>query len=86
MTVPNILLDDGYLKTFSYDEKLSWKTTAIQEGGRYGNLALDTLAERGMLNDYADASQITAVHNFITKRAETFVQLACKRLGIPTLI
>jgi len=85
-TVPNLLLDPAYIRSFSQDEKLRWKQAAGQESSRYQQLELNTLSEKGMLEDYADQDQINGVVHFVTKRAENFIELACNRLGIPLLI
>lgn len=81
--VANKLLLPAYLATLKGTEKDKWKDVAGIESLKYQAIALETLRECGMLDDYASAEQRDAVVNFLAKRAETFMYLACDRLGIP---
>ena len=81
--VDNRFLQPTYVQGFTTPKKEEWKIVAGAESLRYQAIAFDTLRECGMMDDYSTPEQRAAIVNFLAKRAEYFMNLACDRLGIP---
>lgn len=83
LQVGNRFLQGGYVRNLSIQNKEEWKNVAGVESLKYQAIALDTLRECGMMDDYSTAEQRSAIVNFLGTRAENFMNLACDRLGVP---
>ena len=79
----NKFLSPGYVAKFNMLIKQEWISSAGAESLKYQAIALDALQECGMMDDYSDRDRQEAIINFLGRRAENFINLACDRLGVP---
>lgn len=82
----NRFLDPGNVARFSPTVKQEWMNSAGAESLKYQTIALDTLQECAMMDEFSARDYQEAIINFLTRRAENFINLACDRLGVPRLL